>query len=313
MLFVSPVMTNASFPANLTPILTLLLAAVAPIACGGEAPPIEASDASSEAADAGTDASDATDAGSEEDAGFAPDVDPVPPIACGTALPGPPLGAVTEAEGGYADQLAAVDLSRLPDAFDYSAETPVSQAVINYMLGRPDTRVTREEAMAAGPLGLAVVAAFAQDGGGLDFGFLRRGLYHFYLCARPVPGSLTELRARFGDYSLWPSETIDCSKPKDGPRRIHRDDQAGVYVAETLLEGGEVRETEVIFTKLRADGQLDFAAYTQDGALTDRSTFATATSQVVAPAPYTCMSCHYDRESVTFSRQRPTGTGAGCR
>ena len=84
-------------------------------------------------------------------------------------------------------------------------------------------------------------------------------------------------------------------------------------VAETLHDGG-VRETEVLFRDLRGDGQLDFAVYTADGALTDRSTFATANGgRVTAAAPYTCMSCHVDTTGFTFSTLAPTGTGAGCR
>jgi hypothetical protein len=75
-----------------------------------------------------------------------------------------------------------------------------------------------------------------------------------------------------------------------------------------------VRETEVLFTSLRSDGQLDFAAYTEEGKLSDRSTFATAGgTSVVLAAPYTCISCHLDTTAWTITRKMPTGTGAGCR
>jgi len=105
---------------------------------------------------------------------------------------------------------------------------------------------------------------------------------------------------------------ITCSAPKNGPRRIHESATAGVYVAETLALG-KVRETEVIFSKLRADGQLEFAANTDTGALTDRSTFATASASVTSAAPYTCMTCHLDVATGRFTRLFPTGTGAGCK
>ena len=128
-----------------------------------------------------------------------------------------------------------------------------------------------------------------------------------------APRDLAELRRRYGDFLAWPSREIGCSKPKDGPRRLYEDDAQGVYVAQTVVAGA-VRETEVLFTHLRKDGQLDFAAYTDAGELTDRSTFATAGGTgVTSAAPYTCISCHLDVNAGTISRRLPAGTGAGCR
>lgn len=43
-----------------------------------------------------------------------------PPVVCGSELPGPPLKTdVIEAQPGYAAELAALDLTRVPDPFDY--------------------------------------------------------------------------------------------------------------------------------------------------------------------------------------------------
>lgn len=240
---------------------------------------------------------------------------PPPSVVCGAMFPGPPLKSdVTEALPDYVAQLDALDLKTIPDPFDYSAESKLSIAVINYMLGRSQgTTVSHEDARKTG-LGRAVLGAAAKGTGGkLDFSFLRRGLYHFYPCSRPFPADLTAFRARYGDYQKWPVQQLDCARPKNGPRRLYEDLDQGIYVAETIV-AGVVRETEVLFTSLRSDGQLDFAAYTEEGKLSDRSTFATASgSSVVLAAPYTCISCHIDTMTWNITRKMPTGTGAGCR
>jgi hypothetical protein len=64
-------------------------------------------------------------------------------------------------------------------------------------------------------------------------------------------------------------------------------------VAESLWEG-EVRETEILLTDNRSDGQIDFLVYGSDGVLTDRSQFPTIDggTHLVTSSPYTCMTCH---------------------
>lgn len=239
-----------------------------------------------------------------------------PAVACGSELPGPPLKAdVTEAQPGYAEELAALELSSVADPFDYSAESKLAITVINYMLGRAQgTSIAHREAMERGGLGRAVLGAAAKGTAGrIDLSFLRRGLHYFYPCTRPLPADLPELRRRYGDYRTWTAQEIACSRPKNGPRRLYENPGLGVYVAEAVVQGS-VRETEVIFTSLRTDGQLDFASYTAEGALSDRSTFATSgggTSTLAAP--YACISCHVDITAGRISRLLPTGTGAGCR
>jgi hypothetical protein len=237
-------------------------------------------------------------------------------VACGGLLPGPPLKAgTTEAQPGYAAELAALDLSAVPDPFDYASDSKFVIATINYMLGRSSgTQVSRAELAQAAGLGQAILGAAAKGTPGrVDISFLRRGLYYFYLCTRPLPGDLNELAVRYGDYRTWPAQELPCSRPKNGPRRLYENPASGIYVSETLTDSG-VRETEALFTSLRQDGQLDFAAYTADGALSDRSSFATGSGAVAtSAAPYTCMSCHADPASGTVSRRIATGTGAGCR
>lgn len=239
-----------------------------------------------------------------------------PPVACGSTLPGPPLKPdVAEAQPGYADELARLDPSQLADPLDYGGEGKLTITLINYMLGRSQgTGISHKEALQQGGLGRAVLFAAAKGTAGrIDFTFLRRGLHYFYPCSRPVPADLAELRRRYGDYKTWPQQAIACARPKNGPRRLYENTAAGVYIAETIVADA-VRETEVLFTSLRTDGQLDFASYTDAGALSDRSTFATGGGGMnTLAAPYTCITCHVDTTLWSITRRTPTGTGAGCR
>ncbi|WP_394843608.1 hypothetical protein LZC95_41985 [Pendulispora brunnea] len=241
-----------------------------------------------------------------------------PPVACGAALPGPPLAPnLTEAEPGYGEQLAQTETAGVPDPFDYGGQSEMMRAVVHYMFEEPADRpatATRAQAAEHENMGRAFLASAARGRDGrLDVPFLRRGLHYHYPCSRPLPATLDELRARYGDYRTWSDETIACSKPKNGPRRIFANGEKGIFVAETLVDAG-VRETEVIFTRLRNDGQLDFAAYTAEGQLTDRSTFATNSGgTITAAAPYICMTCHLNSTNGGFTTLRPTGTGAGCK
>lgn len=239
-----------------------------------------------------------------------------PPVECGALLPGPPLRPeLTEAQPGFAQELAVLDRIRAPDPLDYSTASKLTITLINYMLGRSaGTQISHAEALQHGGLGQTVLAAAAKAGDGrIDFTFLRRGLYYFYPCSRPLPKSLLALRLLYGNYRVWPSHELGCARPKNGPRRIYEDSERGVYIAETVVDG-RVRETEVLFSALRQDGQLDFAAYTAAGELSDRSTFAVSDGkETVSAAPYTCISCHLDSASGTIRRLSPGGTGAGCR
>lgn len=234
---------------------------------------------------------------------------------CGAVLPGVPMnGDLLEAQAGYASELASVDVSTVADPFDFGRENAFVRSIVNFVLERSSgTSFARSEALARGGLGQALLASAARGRDGkLDVPFLRRGLYHDYSCSRAFPQNLAAFKTRFGDYTTWESTTVDCSKPKNGPRRLRRNGDLGVYVAETVVND-EVRETEVLFTNLRRDGHLDFAVYTPGGELTDRSTFATANGgTVTSAAPYTCLSCHFDATTGVFSRRTPAGSGAGC-
>ncbi len=237
----------------------------------------------------------------------------VPPVPCGTLLSGTPMApGLVESAPGYIDELTALSPT-LPTPYSFAGISQLQQSVVNYMLGRSvGTDLTTDLIVAAGPLGRAITGAVNQNPSALDFRFLRRGLHYFSPCARPFPKDLSTLVARHGNYKNWASRIIACSAPKNGPRRIFENPEQTIAVAETMV-GAAVRETEVIFTGLRSDTQLDFAVYTEAGLLTDRSTFATANSSITLAAPYTCLTCHSDSTTRLFTDRTPTGTGAGCR
>lgn len=235
-------------------------------------------------------------------------------IACGAELPGPGPVATSDGDPGYFDEVAALDLAGIDSEVDLSGLSPSQRTLTNFMLLRAGgSTVTASDIEAAGELGRAVAAAIAQGGGSeVDFAFLRRGLYNVYNCSRPLPPTLSDLRAQFGEYTAWEQRTVLCSRAKSADRRIFTEPTGAVFVAETLDEEGEVRETEVLFSTLRDDGHLDFAAYTGAGALTNRSTFATAVSEVVLAAPFACTACHIDSVGERLALVNATGTGSGC-
>lgn len=243
-----------------------------------------------------------------------------PPIVCGAEFPGVELEpGLVEGPTGYENKLGSVDISDVPDPFDFRNESPVIVAVIRYMLGdTTKTSVSHAEALEKGQMHLAVLAAAAKTkdkgaSGKVDVQLLRQGLHFFYPCTQQPPQTLAELKALYGDYTQWDEEFIACGAPKDGPRRLWENGDIGVFVAETVVRD-DVRETEVIFDRLRADGQLTFAVYTPEGQLTDRSTFATnGGDEIVLAAPFTCMSCHIDIDTGKYDVKRPEGTGAGCK
>ena len=177
--------------------------------------------------------------------------------------------------------------------------------------------IDRDEAAASGPLGQVVLGALLLGQGdptGIDFSFFRRGFQRYYTCSRSFPTSLDGFIDAILDYETLEEQVVD-SAPKCGPRRLLPSPAAGVFVAESIIDG-EVRETEILLSNRRSDGQLDFAVYNSDGSLDDRSLFPTLTPDlhVVASAPYTCMTCHVDTESSEttwgFNVLMPTGTGA---
>lgn len=280
--------------------------ALALTGCAGTTPPAPLSDeGATQDLSGSVDAAAPADAASEEDvAGPEKDV-PEPPVVpraqCDVPVGGDvPLLTETsvEAQLGYDELLAALDVQTLPETIDLAALSTIHRSVTAYMLeidldSLPDN-MQRDEILAIEPMGRAVLLAFA-DGGplGADLVTLRRGLHRFYQCARAFPLRLEDFKSTVLDYTdLVPFEVQ--SMPKNDIRRIREDAAAHVYVAETLI-GDAVRETEILLADHRDDGALDFLVYDADGDLVDRSEFVTAVgTDISGAAPYACIACHFE-------------------
>lgn len=245
---------------------------------------------------------------------------PAPDLAvarpsCDQLLGGPALPPTsTEAQPGFDEALAALDLSQLPPQLDLSTASDLTRATIGYLLGKTytelGTSLDRDRTLAIAPLGHVVVGAFASaDPTGAKAPgllFLRRGIHRFYHCARGYPLTLDGFRTAVWDYTKTAGQVI-TSMPKAGPRRIYVEPALGIYVAETLI-GDAVRETEVLLAKARPDGAIDFLSYDGLGQQVRTDTFATSGGgSRVAPSPYTCMACHYDKNAKSFTLIIPPG------
>ena len=119
-----------------------------------------------------------------------------------------------------------------------------------------------------GRVAAASLALGAADGSDLDLRFLRRGLHRYYHCDRNFPLTLEGFRATIFDYPETGSTDVD-SIAKCGTRRLYVEVNTGAYVAESVHDG-EVRETEILLTGRRQDGNLDFLVYDAEGRLTQK-------------------------------------------
>ena len=220
-----------------------------------------------------------------------------------------PLGGIpwtnmiVESTPNFEADLAAVDLSNLPAEVDISAMNGLFRGIIAYALDiAPEQlggNLRTADLLAGNPLSRSVAASLAlglNSAGGIDFTFLRRGLHRYYHCGRDFPRTLDGFRQTIYDFGAGQSQDVD-SVAKCGTRRLIVNEAAGVYVAETLIEG-DVRETEILLSGRRNDGNLDFLIYNADGQLSDRSSFPTVGMgpHVMAASPYVCTTCHMNRD-----------------
>lgn len=242
--------------------------------------------------------------------------DAVPSVArpsCDQPLGGPALPATsTEAQPGFDEQLATLDLSQLPSYLALGTASDLNRAIIAYLLGKTYVQLgegfDRDAALATGPLGKVVVGAFAVADPlgkkGADLPFLRRGLHRYYHCVRAYPLTLEGFRSTIWDYRTTPGQLI-TSIPKAGPRRLYGSPALGVYVAETLI-GQQVHETEIQVATARTDGSHDFLSYDESGQQVRTSAFASGSGSLrVSSSPFACMTCHFDKASKSFSAVVP--------
>jgi hypothetical protein len=226
--------------------------------------------------------------------------------SCDTPLPAMDWGGVGPIESveGIEDEMAALDLSDLPDPVDVSGVLPLYLGFVAYALEiAPETigtSITHAQAEAAGDLGRIVLGSLllGQDSEtGIDFDYFRRGFYRYYTCSRAFPLTLEGFQQVYGEYDSESGTVID-SVAKCGDRNLILNGAAGVYVAESITEG-PVRETEILLQGYRDDGQLEFVVYNADGMLATRTLFPTINEgpHIVTSAPYACMSCHFNADS----------------
>jgi hypothetical protein len=226
-------------------------------------------------------------------------------VDCSMDLPVLPWGDVkpTEAQGGIPEALDALDFTELADPIDVSELLPLYLGLVAYALeiapeDLGDT-LSHEEILAAGDLGRVVLGSFLKgqnDPLGMNFSFFRRGFYHYYTCSKGFPLTLEGFKATYGDYDSATGVVVD-SIAKCGDRNLIPNEEAGVYVAETIVDG-PVRETEILLKGYRSDGNLDFLVYDSDGLLTTRTVFPTVSQgpMVVTSSPYACISCHFNSD-----------------
>ena len=229
---------------------------------------------------------------------------------CETPLGGEPWDLmVAESQPGFEEDMMAISLDALPEVIDISNLIPLYRGILAYALDIPpeglgDT-LQKSDLLNQGMLGRVVAASLAlgqEDIMGIDFLFLRRGLHRFYHCDRQFPLTLDDFRELIFDYQSQEAQNLE-SIAKCGTRRLIIDEDSGTYVAETYIDG-TVRETEILLSGLRRDGNLDFLIYNIDGQLSDRTRFPTTDpgSEVLAASPYVCTSCHVnpDRTPHTY-------------
>ena len=236
---------------------------------------------------------------------------PVEIARCERPLGGEPWEnpELTEAAPGVEEDLMAIDLTRLPDTINIGQINKLFRGTVAFMLDIPpetlgDT-LDKADVLARGMLGRVVAASFVlgeSDPTGLDFLFLRRGLHRYYHCDRDFPLTLDGFRASIFDFPATASSDVD-SIAKCGTRRLFVNGERGAYVAESL-EDGVVRETEILLTGRRRDGNLDFLVYDADGRLSDRTRFPRRRGggHVMGASPYVCTACHtnFDRTEHTI-------------
>lgn len=221
---------------------------------------------------------------------------------CDTPLEGVDWGdnPVTDYSPSVVDKIASVDFAAMDEEIDISGLAAFYRGGIAFALEiAPDElggTLSRDETLAMGHLGRVVLASLAEEPGTMDYILYRQGLQRYYTCSKGFPMTLEGFQRVYGEI---PEDYTDIdSKAKCNTRRLRLSPETGVYVAESLWEG-EVRETEIILSDNRTDGQLDFLVYGEDGVLTDRSQFPTIGNgeHLVTSSPYTCMTCHMNPDA----------------
>jgi hypothetical protein len=266
------------------------------LSCGGDGDKgsSDTSGSGSDTSGSGSDTSGGDDSGSDTSSVERADCDiPLDGLDWGTS-------PVIDYDPEIAAKIDAVDFAAMDEEITIGGLAALYRGGIAFALevgpGELGGTLNRDETLAKGHLGRVVLASLGEDPSTMDYTLYRQGLQRYYTCSKGFPMTLEGFERVYGDI---PEEYTDIdSKAKCSTRRLRLSPETGVYVAESLWEG-EVRETEILLTQNRTDGQIDFVVYGADGVLTDRSQFPTigGGSHLVTSAPYTCMTCHMNPDA----------------
>ena len=225
---------------------------------------------------------------------------------CSTPLEALPWDspAPVEGAGPIDEELATLDLASMDAQIDISEMLAIYRGMLAYALeisaDELGDTLDRDALLANEPMGPVVLGSLLKgdEVTGMDIEFYRRGLQQYYTCSKGFPLRIEGFKAMYWDWTSAEEVQIPESTAKCGARWLYANEEAGVYIAESRTEG-PVREVEILLSKNRTDGNLDFLVYDENGDLTDRSQFPTVAGQahVVAGSPYVCMTCHLNADA----------------
>ncbi len=216
-------------------------------------------------------------------------------VSCDEPVGGIPWTTIPpDARGGFEHELEALDLTALPAEIPVDHMSDKERGFVAYALEVAPTTlgesIDRDAAIESGIMGQVLLGSIVMGDGNMDQSFFRRGMLRYYTCSRGFPVTLEGFKALYG----WPTESSEVdSTVKCKPRLVSRDFDLGIHVA-VAVDTEYAWETEIILTKNREDGQIDFAVYGPDNRLTDRSTFPSPREEMdfTQPVPHQCMNCH---------------------
>ena len=226
-----------------------------------------------------------------------------------------------EAEPGFEEELANLDISQLEDPVDITKALEKYHNEITYALEVPPhsfrSPLSHADALESGILGEVLLGSLLLGKDmehQIDIDFFWRGMHRYYTCSRNFPTTLDDFKDKYGDWNMdeafWVNSAAKCE------RRGLLTLNENVYIAETRIDD-IIRETEIVLYMEREDRQMEFLVYNEDGQLTNRSQFPISQNgpDVVAASPRVCMGCHIneDREASNWGYSTLNPDAGICR
>ncbi|MGH8065838.1 MAG: hypothetical protein ACRERE_11535 [Candidatus Entotheonellia bacterium] len=159
------------------------------------------------------------------------------------------------------------------------------------------------------------LASWSGQGGDETFRAMKDEISELYLGVRAVRrypvkivGTLAEFERETG-FKNWSRQIIDQSEIKGRTRAFYRRQEVAAVAQTHVSKTGDistpVQETEVIVRREDGGGDWDFYVYGEEGKLktTSRLASPSGSPDMVANAPYACMTCHYYRLDGRFQVQ----------